>query len=62
LGPGTEVEFAEKDGEVVVTKARDRKSVSGSSDDFAAHLERVRGIVDLCMTTGEFMQFLRADD
>jgi antitoxin PrlF len=62
MGPGTEVEFVEKDGDVVVTKTSGRVGSSGSDDEFAAYLERVRGIVDLGMTTDEFMQLLRGDD
>jgi AbrB family looped-hinge helix DNA binding protein len=62
LGPGTEVEFLEKGGEVVVTKSRARGKVSRrADDDFAAYLERVRGIVDLGMTSDEFMQLLRGE-
>jgi hypothetical protein len=59
LGSGTEVEFIEKFGEVA--KAPDHKSVSGSSDDFAAYVERVRGILDLGMTTDEFTELLRGE-
>ena len=62
MGPGTEIEFIEKDGNVVVAKARSGAGTSGSDDEFAAYLERVRGIVDLGMTTDEFMQLLRGDD
>ena len=62
IGPGTEVEFVEKDGDVVVTisRARGRRS-KRADDDFAAYLDRVRGIVDLGMTTDEFMQLLRGE-
>jgi AbrB family looped-hinge helix DNA binding protein len=62
LGPGTEVEFLEKNGEVVVMKSRKgRNAAQGVDGDFAAYLDRVRGIVDLGMTTDEFMQLLRGE-
>jgi len=62
IGPGTEVEFHEKGGEVVVMKSGFRgKAFRRPPDDFAAYLERVRGIVDLGMSTDEFMQLLRGE-
>jgi len=62
MGPGTEVDFLEKNGEVVVMKSRNgRKASKGVDDDFAGYLDRVRGIVDLGMTTDEFMQLLRGE-
>lgn len=62
LGPGTEVEFLEKGGEVVVMRSRVRgRRSKPAADDFADYLERVREIVDLGMTTDEFMQLLRGE-
>ena len=62
MGPGAEVEFFEKGGDVVVMKSRGRGRVAKrADDDFAAYLERVRGIVDLGMTSDEFMQLLRGE-
>jgi AbrB family looped-hinge helix DNA binding protein len=62
MGPGTEVDFFEKGGDVVVTKSRGKGRVAKrADDDFAAYLERVRGIVDLGMTSDEFMQLLRGE-
>jgi AbrB family looped-hinge helix DNA binding protein len=60
IGPGTEVEFQEKSGEVVVRKSH-QKAPRHPRDDFAGYLERVRGIVDLGMSTDEFMQLLRGE-
>jgi AbrB family looped-hinge helix DNA binding protein len=62
IRPGTEVDFVERDGAVVVEKARggDRRS-RRKDDEFAAYLARVRGIVDLGMTTDEFMLLLRGE-
>ena len=60
LGPGTEVDFIEKNGEVVVMRSRKGRGASEDIDaDFAAYLTRVSGIVDLGMTTDEFMRLLR---
>ena len=61
ISPGTEVEFREKGGEVVVTKSHLQKAPRHPSDDFADYLERVRGIVDLGMSTDEFMQLMRGE-
>ena len=59
---GTEVEFVEKDGDIVVTTEVARGKGSRPVDeDFKAYLDRVTGIVDLGMTTDEFMQLLRGE-
>ncbi len=59
---GSEVEFAEKGGNVVVTKVVSRKrGAKGGDEEFAAYLDRVTGIVDIGMTTDEFMQLLRGE-
>jgi AbrB family looped-hinge helix DNA binding protein len=59
---GSEVEFAEKGDSIVVTKAApsNRRTDTGD-DEFAAYLDRVTGIVDIGMTTDEFMQLLRGE-
>jgi AbrB family looped-hinge helix DNA binding protein len=56
---GSEVEFAERGATIVVTKAAPRKRAARSDQEFAAYLERVTGIVDIGMTTDEFMELLR---
>jgi AbrB family looped-hinge helix DNA binding protein len=59
IRPGAEVDFSERDGEVIVSKAA--KSRRRPADDFEAYLDRVTGIVDLGMTTDEFMELLRGE-
>jgi AbrB family looped-hinge helix DNA binding protein len=59
IRPGAEVDFSERDGEVVVKKAA--KSRRPAADDFEAYLDRVTGIVDLGMTTDDFMELLRGE-
>jgi AbrB family looped-hinge helix DNA binding protein len=59
IRPGAEVDFFERDGEVVVKKAA--KSRRRGADDFETYLDRVTGIVDLGMTTDEFMELLRGE-
>jgi len=59
IRPGAEVDFSERDGDVVVKKAARRRRPSG--DDFEIYLDRVTGIVDLGMTTDEFMELLRGE-
>jgi AbrB family looped-hinge helix DNA binding protein len=56
---GAEVDFAERDGEIVVSKAA--KSRRQAEDAFAAYLDRVTGVVDLGMTTDAFMELLRGE-
>jgi AbrB family looped-hinge helix DNA binding protein len=58
---GSEVEFVEKGDSIVVTKAAPRGRRAEKDDDFAAYLDRVTGIVDVGMTTDEFMQLLRGE-
>ena len=59
---GSEVEFVEKGDSIVVTKAAPRtRRVEKGDDEFAAYLDRVTGIVDIGMTTDEFMQLLRGE-
>ena len=57
---GSEVEFVEKGVEVVVRRRRQNAPVDGK-DDFAAHLDRVTGIVDIGMSTDDFMRLMRGE-
>ena len=59
IHPGAEVDFAERDGDVVVRKAAKGRKRAG--EEFEAYLDRVTGIVDLGMTTDEFMELLRGE-
>ena len=62
IHPGSEVEFAEKGGKIVVMKSGERRGrKERAHDEFEAYLDRVTGIVDLGMTTDEFMQLLRGE-
>jgi AbrB family looped-hinge helix DNA binding protein len=61
IHPGSEVEFAEKEGKIVVMKSAERRGRKRAHDEFDAYLDRVTGIVDLGMTTDEFMQLLRGE-
>lgn len=59
---GSEVNFTERGGEFVLDTSADRgrRRVRGN-DEFAAYLDRVTGVVDLGMTTDEFMLLLRGE-
>ena len=57
---GTDVEFSENDGAILVRKAASRKGRS-TDDGFQDYLDNVTGIVDLGMTTDDFMQLLRGE-
>ena len=57
---GADVEFSEHDGAILVRKAAPRKDRS-TDNGFADYLDTVTGIVDLGMTTDEFMQLLRGE-
>ena len=59
---GTEIDFAERGEEIVLRKASARrKPARRERDEFAEYLDRVTGIVDLGMTTDEFMELLRGE-
>jgi AbrB family looped-hinge helix DNA binding protein len=59
---GTEVDFAERGSEIIVRKAAQKRGKTGSAiDDLAAYLARVTGIVDLGMTTDEYMELIRGE-
>ncbi|WP_436638935.1 AbrB/MazE/SpoVT family DNA-binding domain-containing protein [Microbaculum sp. FT89] len=58
IRPGSEVDFAERDGELIVRKA----TAGGHEPDaFADYLDSVTGIVDLGMTTDAFMDLIRGE-
>ncbi len=61
IGPGVEVDFSERDGEVVVTKMAGRPQRQVKDEAFEAYLDRVTGTLDLGMTTDQFMELLRGE-
>jgi antitoxin PrlF len=58
IRPGSEVDFAERDGELIVRRAA---GGHGGADDFEAYLDSVTGIVDLGMSTDESMAVMRGE-
>ena len=62
ITPGTRVEFDDTGGEVVLRRSSAGRR-HGAEDDkeFAAYLERVRGTLDLGMSTDEYMELLRGE-
>jgi AbrB family looped-hinge helix DNA binding protein len=59
---GTEVDARADGRNVVLSKARrESGKKAANKEDFAAYLDRVTGIIDLGMTTDEFMQLLRGE-
>ncbi len=61
IRPGAEVDFSEQDGAILVHKAVRQRKGRAPDDGFADYLDGVTGIVDLGMTTDEFMQLLRGE-
>ena len=61
IGPGTEVEFAEKGGELVIRKATGRNLSPDRDEEFESYLARVSGTLDLGMSTDEYMELLRGE-
>jgi antitoxin PrlF len=59
---GADVEFQARDDEIVLRKCRRGAPSQGQKDaGFAAYLERVRGTVDLGMSTNQFMELMRGE-
>ena len=62
IHPGSEVEFTDRGGEIVLRKSGGAKERTNSRDEeFRAYLDRVTGTVDLGMSTDEFMELLRGE-
>jgi AbrB family looped-hinge helix DNA binding protein len=61
IAPGSEVEFREEDGNVVVTAVPASVAAPGRDEDFQAYLDRVGGTIDLGMSTNAFMDLLRGE-
>ena len=57
---GSRVEFVEKGTDVVVRRQGSEVPAAGK-DKFAAHLDRVTGIVDIGMPTDDFMRLMRGE-
>ena len=59
---GTRLEVSERGEEIVLRQARLRKPRRGQTDpELAAYLERVRGSMDIGMSTDAFMELLRGE-
>lgn len=58
---GTEIEFIERGRELLVRTGKRPGGQVRPEDDFAAYLDRVTGIVDIGMTTDDFMELLRGE-
>jgi AbrB family looped-hinge helix DNA binding protein len=58
---GAEVEFVERGPDILVRPTAGRRKPGRSEDDFSIYLDRVTGIVDIGMTTDDFMQLLRGE-
>lgn len=56
---GSEVEFVEKGKDVVVR--RQPGPAVGERSDFAEHLDRTTGVVEIGMSTDDFMRLLRGE-
>jgi AbrB family looped-hinge helix DNA binding protein len=61
IGPGADVDFVEKNGEVVVRRTATGRRRGPPADAFADYLDRVTGIVHLGMSSDEFMELLRGE-
>jgi len=57
---GSEIDFVEEGSDVVVRRKTGR-SPGRRKDDFAAYLDRVTGVVDLGMSTDDFMRMMRGE-
>ena len=61
IAAGTEFEVTER-GEEIVLRRREGASAGLSRDaEFEAYIERVRGTMNLGMSTDEFMELLRGE-
>lgn len=59
---GTDVEFGGQGSEIILTKTDPRRKRGASAgNEFADYLDRVTGVVDLGMTTDEFMELMRGE-
>ena len=60
LRAGSEIDFVERGADVLVRRKTGRSPGQGK-DDFATYLDRVTGVVDLGMSTDEFMRMMRGE-
>jgi AbrB family looped-hinge helix DNA binding protein len=61
IGPGTDVEFVEKNDELVLRKSQRCERGVGRDEELEAYFDRVGGTLDLGMSTDEYMEFLRGE-
>jgi AbrB family looped-hinge helix DNA binding protein len=61
IKPGSEVEFSQRGETVIVRRRKEQTHQVDPDAEFDAYLDSVTGIVDLGMTTDEYMEFLRGE-
>jgi AbrB family looped-hinge helix DNA binding protein len=62
IAPGTRLEVTEQGDEIVLRKASRKKGRRAGRDAvFEAYLQRVRGTMDIGMSTDEYMELLRGE-
>ena len=62
IAAGTRLEVAERGDEIVLRKAQRATNRHGKRDkEFEAYIERVRGTMDIGMSTDEYMELLRGE-
>jgi AbrB family looped-hinge helix DNA binding protein len=62
IAAGTEFEVIERGDEIVLLRRKGASPGQRRDDpEFAAYLERVRGSMNLGLSTDEFMEFLRGE-
>ena len=62
IAAGTRLEVAERGDEIVFRRAGRTKRYRSKRDEvFEAYLQRVRGSMDIGMSTDEYMEFLRGE-
>ena len=59
IGPGSEVDFVERDNFVEVVAGDEKKAASERLARLSEHLQRIGGSVDLGMTAEQYMDELR---
>lgn len=62
IAVGTKLEVLDQGDDILLRKAQPRKGSSRARDlEFEAYLDRVRGSLDIGMSTDEYMDLLRGE-
>ena len=62
ISVGTKLEVLDQGDDILLRKAQPRKGRSKARDvEFEAYLDRVRGSLDIGMSTDEYMELLRGE-